>query len=292
MLQIIQSKDLPISKRTRSQSKILYKENSEDSEPYHYVSATEFENYCGNDKIIDWFSVLSKNYILDEDYKEHPLSFLFKKGSEYEDKIVNEIRSKTGLSLEKMTSVRTSREYKDPKNKSIEKYDRDRMYSKMFLGEPIIYSGYLVDDEERLRGIPDLLIRNDYVSTLFDKCNFHINEYKSNFGNYYYIPVEIKFSTVTLQSDNKIKDSEDTRFLFYKTQLFTYCKILHNIQGVFPDNAFIIGKRTVLKNKEIVNSIDKPGFINYKTFDNHIVDVFYRIGVVERRKKEWFKMEY
>lgn len=273
MLQIIQTKDLPVSKRTRSQTSVLLKDyDKPEKDPY--ISATEFENFCNNDKIIDWFSVLSKNYILEEQDKEHPLSFLFKTGSDYENKIVEEIRNKTGLSLEKMTSVKTSREYNDLKNRSLETYDYNRLYTAMFLGEPIIYSGYLKDDDERLRGIPDLLIRNDYVEKLFDN-KYNINEYKSNFGNYYYIPIEIKFSSVTLQSENKIKDSEDCRFLFYKTQLFTYCKILHKIQGVFPDNAFIIGKRTVLKNKEIKNSLEYPGFINYRTYDNHIVDVFY-----------------
>lgn len=281
MLSLIQSKDLPISKRTRSQNVSLFKNINDINDINNineipYVSATEFENYCNNDKIIDWFNVLTNNFIIEENDIEHPLSFLFQKGKEYEDKVVNRIRQKTDLDLEKISSVQTSREYNNPKNKPFEKRDSEKLYEKMFIGEPIIYSAYLKDESEKLRGIPDLLIRNDYICNLFPN-NYDIPNYKSNFGNYYYIPIEIKFSTVTLQSNDKIKDSDDTRFLFYKTQLFTYCKILYKLQGVFPECAFIIGKRTI-KNDKIYDSLDYPGFVNYKSYeyDHRITDVFYK----------------
>lgn len=282
MLSLIQSKDLPVSKRTRSQNISLFKDFDGVKEK-PYISATEFENYCNNDKIIDWFNVLTKNFIVDENNEEHPLSFLFQKGKEYEDKIVNIIRQKTGLDLEKISSVQTSREYDDYKNKHLEKRDSEKLYEKMFIGEPIIYSAYLKDNIEKLRGIPDLLIRNDYLSELFTQNIPEVPKYKSNFGNYYYIPIEIKFSTVNLQNNDKINDYEDNRFLFYKTQLFTYCKILDQIQGVFPQYAFIIGKRTI-KDNNIYDSLDYPGCVNYSSYSYD-----YKIGEVFYKGLEWLR---
>ena len=57
---IIETKDLPISKRTRKNNPILYKELNLTTQTHPYISATEFENFCKNDKIVDWFTVLSQ----------------------------------------------------------------------------------------------------------------------------------------------------------------------------------------------------------------------------------------
>ena len=73
MLSLIQSKDLPVSKRTRSQNISLFKD-LDDVKEKPYISATEFENYCNNDKIIDWFNVLTKNFIVEENDKRLFLS--------------------------------------------------------------------------------------------------------------------------------------------------------------------------------------------------------------------------
>jgi hypothetical protein len=264
---IIKTKDLPVSSKTRSKNTPLMKFVEEKND---WISATEFDNFCKNDKICDWFSVLKNNFIIDDDYKEHPLSFLFKKGCEYEDKIISIIRERTGLLLEKHSTLKTSREY----DEKTEKIDRKKVIESMTRGDPIIYSAFLCDRTEYIRGIPDLLVRNDYIHKLFDDIkDIEIQHGSSIFGNYYYIPIEIKFSTVTLDASNKYIANID-RIKFYKTQLFTYCKILNNIQGFLPRYAFIIGKRTITK-KNVLDSLSRPGFIDYKTRDNDIVKLFY-----------------
>ena len=126
------------------------------------------------------------------------LEFLFKKGVQYEDNVVDKLREITGLSLEKNTSVKTSRDY-ELAGKSIEKKDIDKTFLAMSNGDPVIYSSYICDKKDKIRGIPDLLVRNDYLPILFK--NFKNpdeddQKLESIFGNYYYVPVEIKFSTV------------------------------------------------------------------------------------------------
>lgn len=257
IINLIKANSLPVSKRTRS-SKNLSNLKFENEE--QYISATEFENFCENDLISDWFSVLCKKFKIEQKADDN-LQFLFNKGNEHEENIINKLREITGLSLEKYSSVKTSREY-DIVDKSIQKKDFERTLQAMKNGEPVIYSAFVCDKKEKIRGIPDLLIRSDYISKIFK----HIKEEDEN-KDIHYIPVEIKFSTVELASNNR-NILNQGRMKIYKTQLFTYCKILEEIQGKFPSYALIIGKRTVLSNKEIKDSLEHPGMINYSSYDS------------------------
>lgn len=83
-------------------------------------------------------------------------------------------------------------------------------------GEELIYQGVIstIDKDVKLKGRPDFL----------KKCKG-----SSKFGNYYYIPVEIKNST-------KCDKPE------YKMQLMVYALILKRIQGHMPNTANIINK--------------------------------------------------
>lgn len=255
LLQLIEKQSLPVSKRTRSSYLPIkgYDENDE------YISATEFDNFCENDLISDCFMMISKKFGIEYKNNDPSLEFLFKKGNEHEENIVNKIREITGLSLEKHSSVNTSRDY-DKSSKNIQKKDLEKTLESMKNGEPIIYSAFICDKKEKIRGIPDLLVRNDYLHILFP--NYIFKEENET----YYVPVEIKFSSLELCRDNKHILNKG-RMKIYKTQLMTYCKILEGIQGKFPSYSFIIGKRTILSDKNIKESIDYPGFIDYSSFD-------------------------
>jgi hypothetical protein len=274
ILKVIESLNQPVGKRTRLSNPVIFVSDEKDE---NYISATEFENFCENDLISDWFSVISKKIMIDKPEHSDSLKFLFEKGVKHEDNIIDKLREITKLPLGKHTSVKTSREY-DTVNKLIEKKDYDKVISSIKNGDPIIYSGYICDKKEKLRGIPDLLVRNDYIHTIFPDLNESIKEDfdKHNLENkvdYHYVPVEIKFSTVELSSGNKYILNKG-RMKIYKTQLYVYCKILQEIQGVFPRYTFIIGKRTVTHNNTIKDSIQHPGTIDYYKYDNEYIKIF------------------
>ena len=274
ILKVIESINQPISKRTRLNQPSIIKV---DDKTEDYISATEFENFCENDLISDWFSVISKKVMINTPDHSETLKFLFEKGINHEDNIINKLREITNLPLEKHTSVKTSREY-DTVSKYIEKKDYDRVILSMKNNEPIIYSGYICDKKEKLRGIPDLLVRTDYIDTIFPDLDDSIKENfeKHNLENkvdYHYVPVEIKFSTVELASGNKYMLNKG-RMKIYKTQLYTYSKILQEIQGVFPRHAFIIGKRTLTHTSSIKDPIEHPGTVDYYKYDNGYTKIF------------------
>ena len=280
IIDLIKAHNLPVSKRTRSSTTFTSISNIKyDSDEEQYISATEFENFCENDPISDWFSVLSKKFMVEQKTEDN-LQFLFNKGNEHEENIVKKLREMTGLPLEKYSSVKTSRDY-DIVSKNIQKKDLEKTIQAMKNREPIIYNSFICDKKRKIRGIPDLLVRSDYISQVF-KCFEEKNEdikesseasfprvhsVQEKEEDIHYIPVEIKFSTVELAANNK-NILNKGRMKIYKTQLFTYCKILQEMQGKFPSYALIIGKRTVLSNKEIKDSLEYPGFIDYSSYDS------------------------
>jgi hypothetical protein len=225
-----------------------------------WISATEFENFISEDKFCDWITSPIRPI-------EHPLSFLFQKGCEYEEKVINILRSKTHLPLEKQSTLKTSRDYTDV---SLQEHDLQKVIDCMTKGDKIIYSGYIESKKENLRGIPDLLIRNDYISTIFSSLD---EDFKDDSKKPYYIPVEIKFSTIHLDRSEKYILNID-RMKIYKTQLFAYCKILEEIQGVLPSKALIIGKRSLGKGC-VFDPLVVPGFVDYSTKDNDVVRSFH-----------------
>lgn len=215
-----------------------------------FISATELDNFINGDKICDWLSI-----VLPKKIDPHPLQILFTKGIHYESEVIDAIRKRLKLPLEKMSSLTTSREYDDYHHK----VDFMTTINLMRKGEKIIYSAYIVCEKEKIRGIPDLLVRNDYIEEFF---GITVPQGHSIFGNYYYVPMEIKFSTLHFdRTDKTLLNINRTKI--YKGQLCTYAKILSEIQGTFPSTVFIIGKNM------------KIGHVIYKGRDNDIIKLFY-----------------
>lgn len=99
----------------------------------------------------------------------------------------------------------------------------------MKAGEEFIYQGAIsyTDGDVKFKGRPDFL----------KKCNG-----SSNFGDYYYIPVEIKNST-------KCDKSE------YEKQLMLYAIILNKLQGIMPSFGYFINKHKKQITCELTNKI-------------------------------------
>uniref|UniRef100_A0A6C0KCX3 YprB ribonuclease H-like domain-containing protein n=1 Tax=viral metagenome TaxID=1070528 RepID=A0A6C0KCX3_9ZZZZ len=270
---LIMANRLPVATRTRSRMPRIAIPQQE------WISVTELDNFCQNDFGADWCEALRKDDVGDR-HSSDSLLFLFEKGKEYENYVMSNLRQKTGLTLDRHSSHSTSRLY----NERDGVIDSRRVVESMKRGDPVIYSAYLADRSRYLRGIPDLLVRNDQIHILFN-TNTTIPYGTSRFGNYYYIPVEIKFSTICLTADGRYVSNEG-RSPFYKTQLYAYSSLLQTIQGWQPSCAFIIGKRTVHKD-DIYSSLDRPGYIDYAGHDISVISKFHDGLAWLRRVKKY-----
>lgn len=243
----------PISYRTRNK----YKSIREYNTSHPFVSASDLQNFCFDDAFSD---VLDLYFSPPE---PHPLESLFQKGIDFENNVIQQLREKTGLELPKLSSHKTSRDYSYHDSKR----DFSITLQAMNRGDPILYSAYLWDEEKKIHGIPDLLVRNDYLSVLFP----NYTNYTNYTHTYYYVPVEIKYSSLHRTTTNFLSNSG--RMKYYKTQLMMYNKLLISIQNVFPGFAFIIGKRLVNSDGTVEKNIESPGYINYLTKDSSYVSM-------------------
>ena len=194
-----------------------------------YISATEFENFMCNDPLCDWLSI-----VLPKTDEPHPFQSLFNKGIHHEADVIDKLRKKFNIELIKLSSLNTSREY----NEYYQQIDFKTTIDAMKRGDSILYSAFIVSEKNELRGIPDLLVRSDYIKKYFD---IDVPQEESIFGSYYYIPIEIKYSTLHFDKSNQTLLNIN-RTKIYKTQLYTYSKILSDIQGTMTYCSFIIGK--------------------------------------------------
>ena len=239
--------------------------------PPSFISATEFENFINNDLICDWLSIVHPKKI-----DKHPFQLLFNKGIHYEAHVLEKLRKKLKLELPKLSSLSTSREYTDYEHEQ----DLKITIKEMKKGEPLLYSSFIASDKEGLRGIPDLLVRNDYIDFFFGIKD--VPEGSSIFGDYYYIPIEIKYSALHFDKSQKTLLNIN-RTKIYKTQLCAYSKILSDLQGTFPICAFIIGK----------NDINILGHVYFQTRDNEIIKLFYEgLNWLRDIKKNAFDMDF
>jgi hypothetical protein len=231
----------------------------------NWVSATRIRNYMIDDPIIDWLELYAQKSVMfsDETYKQQLTSIaekqstfqqcIMKQGTVFEQKIINAIKQKF--------PVATVANYQE--SKSYDKYMETVSLIKK--GVPIIYQGVLHDYEHKIFGMPDLLVRSDYVNKLFE------NEKQLSSQTTYRV-IEIKFILLELCADRQhIRNNKNMPA--YKGQLYMYNKILGNIQGTTPTKSYIIGKRWVYKKgKESFygSSFERLGHVDFKNNDSFI----------------------
>jgi len=225
----------------------------------NFVSASKIRNFILNDPIIDWFKIKykSKN-------KSFSNNFLFQKGYEFEKYVINLLKQKINVTY-------VSNYITDETCKQTIEY--------MKHGVPLLYSAPVKNNINNTHGIIDLLVRSDYLSYIFENSPISIEDTfikspKIN-KNFYYVVIDIKFSTLHLVQNGKFVSNSNT-FKPYKSQLLFYTQIIGLIQGYTSKYAFLLGKKCKYKeNNKIIetdNCLSKLGIVNFETFDNQYLE--------------------
>ena len=152
----------------------------------------------------------------------------------------------------------------------------------MIMGIPIIYSGILHNKINKTYGIPDLIVRSDYINKITSNNiypPFEVVKPSIFSDKWHYVIVEIKYHTLNLHTDkdlnipenliknNTIKNNES--IINYKGQVYIYNKALEQIQKYKPQASFILGRK-IKKNKCKYNCFYILGAIDYNEFDKNI----------------------
>jgi hypothetical protein len=247
------------------------------------ISATNTKNWFFKDTVLDFFSRTRKGRIRSQQIKSiQPLPETFKStilqnGITFETETVKYLKSQLGPENFKTICI----------NYQLSK--SDVMYREtieaMREGVPIIYQGVVHNYTDGTYGIPDLLVRNDWLNKLIKNTTI-INDNKMNAGapglgtTWHYRVVDIKCSTLNLAS-NGINLLNSGSIPSYKGQLCIYNNALSEMQGFDPGRCYILGKRwttsKTIHGRKIVNNgnncFDRLGTIDYTGYDlDYIVE--------------------
>jgi hypothetical protein len=231
-----------------------------------WVAASKTRNFLMKDPILDWFDhqVSHGNGGGRFRPRDDFLQFIFTQGNEFEKAVMKILYRDFPNSIREISTYQQVRTHL----KAIETYEA------MVEGVPFIYQGVLHDPELKTVGMPDLLVRSDFLKFFIRDCPYEEKDemieapYISD--KYHYVVVDIKFSTLHLKADGKhILNSNSIPA--YKSQVYIYNRALGLIQGYTPPCAFLLGKKWEYTKKgekrRGTSCFDKLGIVNFVNSD-------------------------
>lgn len=147
-------------------------------------------------------------------------------------------------------------------------------FREMRKGTPIICSAVVQNPENQTFGLPDFLIRHDYLSKVISEQVPLEPGFSPNLGKpWYYVAVDAKFTTLQLAADG-VHLLNANRNAAYKAQVAIYNLALAYMQGFDPQKAYILGRRwkfTKCGEKFQGNScFDRLGEVDFASYDAEI----------------------
>jgi len=246
--------DQPGAKRNRTElipvNPVDYVVNAE------WVSPSRLRNHLLRDPCIDW--LIHHNGTLPGAYS-HSVSkavseprsansfteFIMQQGREFEDQVMRLLYNNFG----KEVIVEVGGELNSTSKEKVAE-----TLGAMNKGVPFIHSGLLHDPQHRTYGVPDLLVRSDWVNRLVSYK--HVSSEQETVSapslkdvhkpdkspKYHYVVVDVKFSTLYLRADG-IHLLNTGSIPAYKGQVWIYNEALARLQGYKPRKAYLLGRK-------------------------------------------------
>lgn len=122
----------------------------------------------------------------------------------------------------------------------------------MKVGQPVIFNVPLIDEDGN-KGIADMLIRSDYIQSVFPNYNNNHHGSCCFSPDWFYLVVEIKYTTLSLDHQSHIIDNS-LQMQNAKAQCYIYSHLLGSLQGYTPSVSFVVGRLNSFS-KEYYNHI-------------------------------------
>jgi hypothetical protein len=258
-------------------------EPSEDILPANaqYISASSTRNYLLRDPCLDWFQCHGNGEprvaSLEQKTAENFTDFIMEKGCQFEVEVVKLIVAKFGTDFLHLGG--TGANARDP-----------AMFEKTLIamkaGVPILYSAVLHHAPSRTFGIPDLIVRSDYLARLVElhplaesqtyspsaPATLLVGE-NGEAPPYHYLIVDIKYTTLHLRANGTHLLNQGS-IPAYKGQMYIYNRALAAAQGYDPRHAFLLGRRWSYTSRDETYSGDscfeRLGTIDFAWIDREI----------------------
>jgi len=253
-----------------------------------WVSATQTRNYLLKDPLLDWIQAHYSPFVTKNpqytkkilravtSHKTHHnfTEFIMEQGNKFESHVIGEICHRFGAELVRAVGGDLNPHSPEKVQETLDAMNR---------GVPFIHSGLLHNPDNQTYGIPDLIVRSDWINRLvairpLTKVETKISAKNlidplnpENPPSYHYRIVDIKFSTLPLRCDG-VHILNTRSFPAYKSQLWVYNEALARIQGYKPSEAYLLGRRWRFSSKGETyvgeSCFDRLGVVNYITMDN------------------------
>lgn len=267
-----------------------------------WIAATDTKNYMMDDGFLDLLSqkssaVIAKNpeyaaeignmISLSSDQKGFVPSLL-NAGNSFEVRVI-------GLLTQNLGQNNVRNIGGNHQARSLLKYQET--LTAMHDGIPCIFQGVLRNEKNKTYGIPDILIRSDWINRITDCNSLSKEEEKVSAPNlrnpqrnstrvkrgrknksvkpsYHYVVIDIKYKTMPLRSDG-YRLRNDGNMKAYKAQLCVYNQALGEFQGYLPGYAFILGSKWKYthcgQNFESDSCLERLGRIDYDDLDSNYI---------------------
>jgi putative phage-type endonuclease len=223
-----------------------------------WISMYNITNTINNDPILDWLNRWGAPKYLKDIKKNKFNNFLSQKKIEYIDYICNKIKN-----IHPNEHITIGCKY------SILSMNKANQTVQAVIDNiPIIVNPILHDNKTCEYGIVSLLVRNDYIKSIFMNDNvILLNE--SNVSNYY-IPVNIEYNTIKVSKSNDVLNNLQMQVC--KAQLLFCNNILTKIQKYKSPYGILIGRKIRKCNKKYHNMLQECGIVRTDSAINKIIE--------------------
>ena len=229
------------------------------------VSASSIRNYMLGDTLVDYLKEMKLVTPEFDAFTQH----IMMAGTDFESELLALLKSK-GIQFTQIANHHYDSRNWDKYLETIEA---------MKCGDNIIYQGVLINTSNNTFGMPDIIIRSDYINKLFG-YNV-ISDEEASLGSptlgtsWHYKIIDVKHSTIHLDCTGVYINNNDN-IPAYKGQVYIYTEALNRIQGINIMKGFIWGKKYEytadgMKNVN-TNFLTKLGTIDYNDRDSDYVD--------------------
>jgi hypothetical protein len=220
-----------------------------------------------NDPLVDWLKTRSRRGTRTTSiYSSNPgfTDFIMERGVEFESELVKYLNT-SRAPIVKVSDFITDEGCR-------------RAIDLMKEGTPILHSVPVRNNYNKTQGIIDLLVRSDHLGDIVREIPLTHEESRRKAprlnGNYHYVVVDIKFSTLPLRSDG-VHLLNSGHYPAYKAQTLIYTQAIGRIQGYTSPYAFILGRRWKYTTKQVIhrsyNCLDRVGKIDFRGVDSDYV---------------------
>lgn len=236
-----------------------------DDENKNWVSPSNVKNYLKNDPVLDWYSFFQPRNGGASRSGKTDLNRLFKKGNDFEDTIVDHLKAVYPNDVKVVLN----------KNDKLGRKKMDETIQYMKDGVPIICQAMLYNDNNKTFGVADLVVRSDWMN-VFIELNPISDEDETirapNLnGDWHYRVIDIKWTTLPLRADGEHVLNSGL-MPAYKSQLAIYNATIGNIQGYYPNQAYLLGKGWRSTSGGVTetshNSFSRLGCVDFSGVDN------------------------